>query len=137
MFIERERNRDFEQEQFDRAADKWHDDRAEREGLHSSTHNSQLPMGMLKNYLLRLQEGISEHQFGQDAVEWAIVSGLVPLTYNFDKDIVTLVTNYDSIIDNYREARKTSAPLLELTMQFAAQAGLPATEIASDVKEAA
>jgi len=133
MFSDYTADADFAQERFDRAADQWHDDSADREG-----RNLFNAMGMMKNYLLKLQEGISEHQFGQDAVEWAVVTGLVKLTYNRQTDLATLVTNYDSIIDSYRKARQDSAPLLELTMQFARAAGLPITEIASgDIEEAA
>jgi hypothetical protein len=32
-------------------------------------------MGMMKNYVLTLLQQCSEKQFGQDAIEWAIVTG--------------------------------------------------------------
>jgi len=59
-------------------------------------------MGMMKNYLLNLLQQCSEHQFGQDAIEWAIVSGFVRLTYDLDKDIRETMSRYDEIIEGYR-----------------------------------
>ena len=61
-------------------------------------------MGMMKNYLLRLLEQCSEDQFGQDAIEWAIVSGLVRLTYDFDRDVRESMSRYDEIIEAYRRS---------------------------------
>jgi hypothetical protein len=46
---------------------------------------------MMKDYLLQVQERCSEHQFGQDAVEWAIISGWVKLTYNLENDVRTIM----------------------------------------------
>ena len=71
-------------------------------------------MGMMKNYQLRLLEQCSEEKFGQDAIEWAIVSGAVQLTYDLDRDIRECMTRYDEIIEAYRRslsqtARKPSA----------------------------
>jgi hypothetical protein len=43
-------------------------------------------MGMMKNYLLTLLEHCSEEQFGQDAIEHAIVTGALELTYNLPTD---------------------------------------------------
>lgn len=96
-------------------------------------------MGMMKNYLLKLEEQFAEHpQFGQDAIAWAIATNMVTLTYDYDHEIANLVENYDSIIDNYRAARQSVSPLLEVTMQIARAAGLPITEITSgDEREAA
>jgi hypothetical protein len=59
-------------------------------------------MGMMKNYLLNLLQQCSEHKFGQDAIEWAIVSGLVSLTYDLDQDIHATMSRYDEIIEAYR-----------------------------------
>jgi hypothetical protein len=73
-------------------------------------------MGMMKNYLLRLLEQCSEEKFGQDAIEWAIVSDLVHLTYDFDRDIREIMPRYDEIIEGYRKspaqttARLTNQP---------------------------
>jgi hypothetical protein len=76
-------------------------------------------MGMLKNYLLKLLERCSEEKFGQDAIEWAIASGLVPLSYELDRDVRSIMLRYDEIIEAYRrsiaqtseEFRKTPAPM--------------------------
>jgi hypothetical protein len=59
-------------------------------------------MGMMKNYLLNLLQQCSEEQFGQDAIEWAVVSGLVRLTYDLDRDIRETMSRYDEIIEGYR-----------------------------------
>ena len=48
-------------------------------------------MGMTKNYFLKVLERCSEHQFGQDAVEWAIISGWVKLTGDFQTDLRTIM----------------------------------------------
>ncbi len=48
-------------------------------------------MGMTKNYLLKILENCSEHQFGQDAVEWAIVSGWITLTGDLQTDLKTIM----------------------------------------------
>lgn len=64
---------------------------------------------MMKNYLLNLLQQCSEHRFGQDAIEWAIVSGLVRLTYDLDRDIHETMSRYDEIIEGYRESLADSA----------------------------
>src|SRR5664279_3217551 len=43
-------------------------------------------MGMMKNYLLTLLEHCSDEQFGQDAIEHAIIAGTLELTYNLPND---------------------------------------------------
>ena len=58
-------------------------------------------MGMMKNYLLNLLYQCSVEQFGQDAIEWAIVSGIVHLTYNSDQDVHQIMSRYDEIIEAY------------------------------------
>jgi hypothetical protein len=63
-------------------------------------------MGQFKNYLLRVQEACSEEMFGQDAVEWEIISGWVTLTGDLDTDTKAVMgeggVNYDAIITAYR-----------------------------------
>lgn len=59
---------------------------------------------MMKNYLLKLLQQCSEEQFGQDAIEWAIVSGRVRLTYDLDRDIHACMCRYDEIIEAYRSS---------------------------------
>jgi hypothetical protein len=61
-------------------------------------------MGMMKNYRLGLLQQCSEEKFGQDAIEWAIVSGFVKLSYDLDHDIHQTMSRYDDIIDAYRVA---------------------------------
>jgi hypothetical protein len=76
-------------------------------------------MGMMKNYLLTLLQQCSEEQFGQDVIEWAIVSGLVRLSYELDADIRSIMLRYDELIEAYRlsrtqaneELRKAAAPM--------------------------
>lgn len=69
-------------------------------------------MGMMKNYLLKLLQQCSEEQFGQDAIEWSVVSGLVSLTYDLERDVHECMTRYDEIIEAYRRsaAQPTYAP---------------------------
>ena len=67
-------------------------------------------MGMTKNYLLKILENCSEHQFGQDAVEWAIYSGWVQLTGDLQTDLIAIMGQpgkpetgqYDAICEMYR-----------------------------------
>jgi hypothetical protein len=48
-------------------------------------------MGMTKQYLLKILENCSDEQFGQDAVEWAIISGWIQLTGNLQTDLRTIM----------------------------------------------
>ena len=66
-------------------------------------------MGMMKNYLLNVLQQCSEEQFGQDAVEWAIVSGLVHTTYDLDRDVHEIMSRYDEIIERYRRSLAQAA----------------------------
>jgi hypothetical protein len=67
-------------------------------------------MGMIKHYLLHLLTLCSDEQFGQDAVEWAIVSGWVKLSYKLDDDLRLIMGQpgqpetgqYDAICEGYR-----------------------------------
>ena len=77
-------------------------------------------MGMMKNYLLKLLQQCSEEKFGQDAIEWSIVSGLVRLSYDLNADVHSIMSRYDEIIEAYRrrsfsganeELRKAAAPM--------------------------
>ena len=80
-------------------------------------------MGMIKNYLLTLLQQCSEEQFGQDAIEWAIVSGFVRLSYELDADVRSIMLRYDEIIEAYRrstaqashEVRQVRAPMKRAT----------------------
>ena len=44
-------------------------------------------MGMVKNYLLKLICLCSDQQFGQDAVEWAIINEHIKLSYHLEADL--------------------------------------------------
>ena len=67
-------------------------------------------MSQMKNYLLRILELCSEEEFGQDAVEWAIVTGQVQLGYNLEADLRLIMGEpshpetgkYDEICEAYR-----------------------------------
>lgn len=61
-------------------------------------------MGMMKNYLLKVLEQCSEEQFGQDAIEWAIATGRVRLTYDLERDVRETMSRYDEIIEAYRRS---------------------------------
>ena len=60
-------------------------------------------MGCFKNYINNVICECSDKSFGQNAVEFAITSGLVKLSYNFDEDVQRVMFNYDRICDAYRE----------------------------------
>lgn len=70
----------------------------------------------MKNYLLTVLENCSDEKFGQEAVEWAIVTGRIRLTYHLDSDVKQIMgcvphgppeeTNYDCIIEAYRRQRQ-------------------------------
>jgi hypothetical protein len=62
-------------------------------------------MGMMKNYLLKVLQQCSEEQFGQDAIEWAIVTGRVHLTYDLERDVRESMSRYDEIIEAYRRSQ--------------------------------
>lgn len=66
---------------------------------------------MMKNYVLTLLQQCSEKQFGQDAIEWAIVTGLVRLSYDLDADVRSIMSRYDEIIEAYRRSNAASEPL--------------------------
>ena len=80
-------------------------------------------MGMMKNYVLTLLQECSEEQFGQDAVEWAIVAGHVRLSYERNADVRSIMLRYDEIIEAYRrsktqaneELRQAAAPMKRAT----------------------
>ena len=48
-------------------------------------------MGMIKRYLEKIPPLCSDEVFGQDAVEWAIFSGHLPLTYNLQADLIRIM----------------------------------------------
>ena len=70
---------------------------------------------MMKNYILKLLQQCSEEKFGQDAIEWAVVSGQVRLTYDLERDVRESMSRYDEIIEAYRLAltQKAQTPPAE------------------------
>lgn len=60
-------------------------------------------MGAIKNYLLSIQERVSEHSFGQDAVQHAIFTGALKLTYNLESDVKAACESYDNICIAYTD----------------------------------
>lgn len=74
--------------------------------------NDNPSMGAMKNYLLTILHLCSDQQFGQDAVEWAISTGRVTLSYNLDQDLRTIMGEpgkpetgmYCEITEAYRRA---------------------------------
>lgn len=72
-------------------------------------------MGSIKNYLLTVITACApEDGFAQDAIEYALVSDLIPLTYHPGHDVCVIMGQYDKIIDNYRAVRRECEPLLAL-----------------------
>ncbi|HVM50949.1 MAG TPA: hypothetical protein VMU04_23175 [Candidatus Acidoferrum sp.] len=76
----------------------------------------------MKNYLLTLLEHCSEEQFGQDAVEWAIVTGFIQLSYDLEADLRLIMGEpgrpetgrYDDIVEAYqRVVRQNYQALIE------------------------
>ncbi len=67
-------------------------------------------MGMMKRYLENLLHFCSDEQFGQEAVEWAILSGHLRLTYDLQADLVRIMGppgfpafgEYDKLCAAYR-----------------------------------
>jgi len=94
-------------------------------------------MGMMKNYLLTLLEKCSEEQFGQEAIEWAIIAGLVRLSYELDADVRSIMLRYDEIIEAYRrslapaneELRKSHTPMKRAGTRRQIKAGGSGTSI--------
>ncbi len=92
-------------------------------------------MGMMKNYLLGLLQRCSEEQFGQDAIEWAVVTGLVRLSYESDRDVHAIMSRYDEIIEAYRRSliqrtekqRKPLAPMKRAVPRRRAQGSASGT----------
>ncbi len=79
-------------------------------------------MGMMKNYLLKLPHLCSDERFGQEAVEWAIVSGHIKLTYSLERDLRLIMGEpgkpetglYSSLIEAYqREVRRNQELLTD------------------------
>ena len=70
-------------------------------------------MGMIKQYVLELLHLCSDQQFGQAAIEWAILTGKIKLTYDRETDLRFIMGEpgkpdtgyYNTIIIAYRMFR--------------------------------
>lgn len=78
-------------------------------------------MSMTKRYLENIICLCSEEKFGQDAVEWAILSGRIKLTFRLEADLRTIMGEpgspetgqYSAIIEAYQmECHKNEALLM-------------------------
>jgi hypothetical protein len=77
-------------------------------------------MGMMKQYLLNLLSLCSDQQFGQDAVEWAIVSGRLKLTYDLESDLCLIMGQpgqpetgqYSALVETYQRVAQQNQELL-------------------------
>jgi len=56
-------------------------------------------MSCIKNYFLTLLQQCSEERFGQDAVEWAIVNGQIPIVCNLPTDLHTIFDQRSNCCD--------------------------------------
>ena len=72
-------------------------------------------MGAMKNYLIDLITScVPDVQFAQDAIEHAIFTGRVMLTYDKDKDIAQIMSQYDDLVEVYQNhIQRNTAALLE------------------------
>ncbi len=66
----------------------------------------------LKRYLERLLHQCSEHSFGQDAIEHAIMLGHVTLSFDFDADVRLIMGQYDAICTSYHAHQRQVNELL-------------------------
>jgi hypothetical protein len=98
-------------------ADRWYDQRADRE---ADQHQMQQA-----RYLETVLHRCSEERTGQDAVEWAIVTGLVTLTGHLETDLRAVMgeqgENYSRIMIAYQ------SHLSAENMATLIQAALPIT----------
>ena len=85
-------------------------------------------MGMMKNYLLKLLEQCSVEQFGQDAIEWAIITGMVHPSYTLNEDVRAVMLRYDEIIEAYRLSLAQSPGKHIAPMERAGHRTRPKTE---------
>ena len=69
-------------------------------------------MGAIKHYLNNLLCAASpDNGFAQDAIEHSIITGNLALTYNTERDLVSIGNNYDDIILRYRAERQMELSL--------------------------
>lgn len=83
----------------DISAEEWEDQQAERG---DQLRDQEIDFMMSKRYLENLLHQCSEHRFGQDAIEWAILSGWVKLTHQREQDVSLIMSQYDALVIAYR-----------------------------------
>jgi hypothetical protein len=79
-------------------------------------------MSAIKNYYLTLLEHCSEERFGQEAVEWAILTGRIKPTCNLPDDLTAIFTAddggntpYDLAVEGYqRQCQEHGDALVQL-----------------------
>lgn len=85
-------------------------------------HHQRLHKRMLqKRYLETLLHRCADEAFGQDAVEWAILSGALSLTYDLDTDLRAIFgareggegSRYDEFCESWRRQCAQNADLLQ------------------------
>lgn len=58
----------------------------------------------MKDYLLKfLTTAAPENGFAQDALEWAVLNGLLKLTGDLETDVRQAMQQYDIIIESYHD----------------------------------
>jgi len=70
-------------------------------------------MGAMKQYLLKVLSLCCEHNFGQEAVQHAIFTGRIRLTYNLDQDLRLIMGEpghpedslYPELVEEYQAYR--------------------------------
>lgn len=58
-------------------------------------------MAAMKQYFLSVLEGVSDDNFGQNAVEHAILTGKIELSYNLQQDVAAIMAQYDVLCEAY------------------------------------
>lgn len=73
-------------------------------------------MGMMKNYVLRLLETCApEDATGQDAIEHALLTGRLTLSYDLATDQRTIAGKFPEILADYRRMQARNEALLAAT----------------------
>lgn len=67
---------------------------------------------MVADYLLKVQEHCADTMFGQQAVEHAINSQLVTLSYDLTTDVAKIMENYDAVVSNYHQHLRQQSKLI-------------------------
>lgn len=79
-------------------------------------------MSAISNYLLKVQERIADDALTQDAVEYAIFTNYVKLTYSLAVDVNAVLERLDEIVIRYKRQLALEAELRPLALDFVALA---------------